>query len=145
MNYLHKPYQDAGQISNKDLLYTLSVFVTEPPRFMRLYEWRAMNEAERCAFGVFWKSLGDAMGIDYRSEFGADRVDGWRDGLDFFDDVAKWAKGYEAEMMQPSRVCAKPAEALIPLLLTPVPSFSKRFAEECVCVLLGDRAREAFM
>ena len=40
---------------------------------------------------------------------------------------------------------ARPARALIPLLLYWVPAFAQDFAQECVCVLLGDRAREAFM
>ncbi|KAJ5047122.1 uncharacterized protein L3040_002965 [Drepanopeziza brunnea f. sp. 'multigermtubi'] len=30
MSYIHSCYQKAGKISNSDLLYTLSVFVTEP-------------------------------------------------------------------------------------------------------------------
>jgi hypothetical protein len=28
MNYIHSTYQKAGKISNDDLLYTLSVFIT---------------------------------------------------------------------------------------------------------------------
>ena len=142
MNYLHRPYQASGQISNSDLLYTLSVFVTEPVRFARLYEWRALSDAERCAYGVFWKALGDAMGIDYARELGPAT---WRDGLDFFHDLERWAKDYEARHMKPSTICAKPARALIPLLLYWVPGFARDFAQECVCVLLGDRARDAFM
>lgn len=33
MNYLHSRYQKAGKISNEDLLYTLSVFITEPVEY----------------------------------------------------------------------------------------------------------------
>jgi len=66
MNHLHAPYIAAGRISNDDLLYTLSVCITEPIRFINLYEWRRLNELEMCALGVFWKSLGDAMRIEYR-------------------------------------------------------------------------------
>ena len=145
MNYLHRPYQETGKIGNAELLYTLSVFITEPERFARLYEWRAMSDFERCAYGVFWKSMGDAMGIQYARELGDDRVGAWRDGLGFFDDIACWAKNFESKNMKPSLVCAKPARALIPLLLYWVPRFAMGFAEECTCVLLGDRAREAFM
>lgn len=144
MNYLHAGYQRSGHISNGDLLYTLSVFVTEPARFARLYEWRAFNDMERCAYGVFWKAVGDAMGIRYEGSL--KRADaGWRDGLDFFDDIAAWARDYEVHHMKPSTVCAKPARALIPMITYWVPWFAKGFAEECVYVLLNDRAREAFM
>lgn len=143
MNWLHRKYQQAGQISNGDLLYTLSVFVTEPPRFARLYEWRALNAMERCAYGVFWKSLGDAMGIRYEGYLA--RAGEWRDGLDFFDDIAAWAKDYEVRHMRPSVVAAKPAKTLIPDLIYWVPWFAKPFAAECVYVLIDDRTREAFM
>ncbi|KAK7753054.1 hypothetical protein SLS62_005004 [Diatrype stigma] len=143
MNWLHRKYQQAGQISNGDMLYTLSVFVTEPPRFARLYEWRRLNAMERCAYGVFWKSIGDAMGIRYEGYLS--RAGEWRDGLDFFDDIAAWAKDYEVRHMRPSAVAAKPARTLIPMLTYWVPGFAKPFAAECVCVLIDDRTREAFM
>jgi hypothetical protein len=63
MNYIHSGYQKAGKISQDDLLYTLSVFITEPITWVGKYEWRAMTDMEKCAIGTFWKSIGDAMGI----------------------------------------------------------------------------------
>ncbi|KAI1372350.1 hypothetical protein F4677DRAFT_432644 [Hypoxylon crocopeplum] len=144
MNFLHSKYVKEGTISNADLLYTLSVFVTEPPRFARLYEWRPMNEMEYCAYGVFWKSVGDAMGIEYRGYL-ARAETGWRDGVEFADDIATWAKAYEVVAMKPSTVCAKPARALIPMITYWVPWFAKPFVTQVVISLLGDRVREAFM
>ncbi|KAI3319286.1 hypothetical protein HD806DRAFT_289451 [Xylariaceae sp. AK1471] len=142
MNFLHSKYRQEGTITNADLLYTLSVFVTEPPRFARLYEWRAINEMEYCAYGVFWKSVGDAMGIEYK---GLLAHDSWRDGIEWADDITAWAKAYEAAVMKPSVVANKPAKALIPMITYWVPWFAKPFGEEVVCVLMGDRVREAFM
>jgi hypothetical protein len=49
MNYFHNMYQRAGNISNDDLLYTLSLFVLEVERWIRLYEWRKMTDIEICA------------------------------------------------------------------------------------------------
>jgi hypothetical protein len=49
MNYLHGRYQKAGKISNDDLLYTLSLFVTEVDRWVGLYEWRTLTDMENCA------------------------------------------------------------------------------------------------
>lgn len=63
MNYIHGGYQKAGKISQDDLLYTLSLFITEPITWVGKYEWRAMTDMEKCAIGAFWKSIGDAMGI----------------------------------------------------------------------------------
>jgi len=42
MNWLHKHYK----IENEDLLYTLSVYVSEPERWIRKYDWRSMTELE---------------------------------------------------------------------------------------------------
>lgn len=143
MNFLHSKYVAAGTITNADLLYTLSVFITEPPRFARLYDWRPLNAMERCAYGVFWKSIGDAMGIEYKGYL--EHAPAWRDGLEFAEDIEAWAKSYEIQAMKPSTVCAKPARALIPMITYWVPWFAKGFVTEVVVALLDDRAREAFM
>ncbi|KAI0975137.1 hypothetical protein F4678DRAFT_419405 [Xylaria arbuscula] len=142
VNFLHSKYIQEGTISKEDLLYTLSVFVVEPPRFARLYEWRAMNEMEYCAHGVFWKAIGEAMGVSYK---GLLEHDTWRDGIEWADDIAAWAKRYEADVMKPSAVANKPAQALIPMITYWLPWFAKPFGQEAVCVLMGDRVREAFM
>ncbi|KAH8197741.1 hypothetical protein TruAng_008075 [Truncatella angustata] len=142
MNWLHSKYITSGKILDTDLLYTLSVFITEPERFMRLYEWRSLNEMEHCAYGVFWKSIGDAMGIEYEGYLSKTE---WIDGLDFALDIAQWAKSYEVIAFAPSQVSNKPAVTLIPMIAYWVPRFGKEFAYECVHVLLGDRVREAFL
>jgi hypothetical protein len=140
MNWLHSRYPD--QISNADLLYTLSVFVVEPERFVRLYEWRPLNEMEYCAYGTFWKSIGDAMGIKYEGFLSKTE---WKDGLEFAADIAQWAKSYEVVAFKPSPIANKPAMALVPMITYWVPKSGQAFAKECVNVLLGDRVREAFM
>ncbi|KXJ86831.1 hypothetical protein Micbo1qcDRAFT_190374 [Microdochium bolleyi] len=144
MNFLHSRYIKDGQISNTDLLYTLSVFVLEPPRFARLYDWRAMNEMEICAYGVLWKAIGDDMGIEYKGHLRR-AGGGWKDGLEFYEDIEEWAAAYEVERMKPSKVAAAPARALIPMLLYWLPWFMHPFATECVCVLMSSRVREAFL
>lgn len=144
MNYLHSRYRKSGQITNADMLYTLSVFVTEPNRFARLYDWRPQNEMEYCAFGVFWKAIGDAMGIEYAGYLpGAEK--GWKDGVEFADELAAWAKMYEIGHMKPSKIAEKPAKALIPMMTKLVPGPLKPLAEECVNSLLGERIRDACM
>ena len=42
MNWLHSNYN----ISNDDKLYTLSVFITVPQRWLEKYEWRSLTELE---------------------------------------------------------------------------------------------------
>ncbi|OZJ02498.1 hypothetical protein BZG36_04847 [Bifiguratus adelaidae] len=62
MNYIHDQYR--GKISNDDFLYTLSVFVFCPIRWMRKYEWRAMSPREEELHFLIWRDIGEKMGID---------------------------------------------------------------------------------
>ncbi|KAJ6018285.1 hypothetical protein N7451_001664 [Penicillium sp. IBT 35674x] len=78
-SFLHKGYRANGKTLEEDMLYTLSLFATEPIRFVKLYEWREMTEMERCAVGTYWKSLGDALGISY------DIFTGWKRNKEIAD------------------------------------------------------------
>jgi len=42
MNFLHSHYL----ISNDDMLYTLSVFIVTPRRWIEKYEWRPLTDLE---------------------------------------------------------------------------------------------------
>jgi hypothetical protein len=85
MNHIHGSYQRARKISQDDLLYTLSVFIMGPITWVGKYEWRSMTDMEKCAIGTFWKSIGDAMAIDYKDRLASDK---WKDGLQFYKDIA---------------------------------------------------------
>ena len=142
INYLHGRFVASGQIRNQDLLYTLSACVVEPIRFVERFEWRAMNDVERCAMGVFWMGLGQAMQID----FGALRRQQWPSGLAFVDNIAEWARRLEASgaALQPDPINIMPSRRLIAMLLVLVPAPLVPFANQMVAVLMGDRMRDAF-
>ncbi|KAG6041917.1 hypothetical protein E4U41_000406 [Claviceps citrina] len=143
INSLHSPYIKAGTISNQDLLYTLSVFVTEPIAWIGRWEWRPLTDMEVCAQGVFWKSVGDAMGIECA---GLLERDSWRDGIEFVEDVTAWARGYERERMVPADTNRQTADELLRLLLHCVPTRGGRaFARHAIGVLLGERLRSAMI
>ncbi|VUC30473.1 unnamed protein product [Clonostachys rosea] len=143
MNFLHSKYIASGQISNDDLLYTLSVFVIEPARFAKRYDWRPFNDMEYCALGVFWKSIGDAMGINYKGSLpGAE--EGWKDGIQFADEITAWAKAYEVAKMKPNSLSPKPAHALLPIITYWIPWFAKPFVTDCALSLINTRILEAF-
>jgi hypothetical protein len=59
MNFIHSKYK----ISNGDYLYTLSVFVCEPIRWIDRFEWRKLTQRERDGLYVFWREIGIRMGI----------------------------------------------------------------------------------
>ncbi|KAH8592436.1 hypothetical protein B0O99DRAFT_517537 [Bisporella sp. PMI_857] len=143
MNYLHGHYQKAGRITNDDLLYTLSVFITEPIAWVAKYEWRSMTEMEICAVSTFWKSMGDAMGINYEGSL--PRASHWVDGLEFYEDIKSWAENYEKTYMVPAATNKKTADELVPLLLTYVPNIFQTSARAMVAVIMGDRLRAAMI
>ncbi|KAE8443349.1 hypothetical protein EG329_001992 [Mollisiaceae sp. DMI_Dod_QoI] len=140
MNYIHSRYQKAGKISNDDLLYTLSVFITEPITWVEKYEWRPMTEMEMCAIATFWKSIGDSMGIGYGAQLARSE---WVDGLEFYEDIKNWAEAYEIRYMVPAQSNKTTADELVPLLLFYVPAPLKTAASHIVSVLMGNRLRAA--
>jgi hypothetical protein len=141
MNVLHDKYKKAGKISNADFLYTLSVCVTEPIRFINLYEWRKLNDLEVNAVGTFWKGIGDSMDIEYKGYLSKES---WTDGIEWVEDITAWQKRYELEAMKPAETNKEPAKALAEMLIWHVPGLLKSFVFECVTVLMGDRVRDAF-
>ncbi len=142
VNYLHSRYKKAGKISNEDFLYTLSVCVTEPIRFINQFEWRKLNDMEVNAIGAFWKSIGDAMDIEYKGYLARDS---WKDGIEFAEDITAWAKNYEVEAMRPAKSNRQLCDPLLDMLIHHVPGFLKPFAAEAAVALMGDRLREAFL
>ncbi|KAH7330067.1 hypothetical protein BKA65DRAFT_508404 [Rhexocercosporidium sp. MPI-PUGE-AT-0058] len=142
MNYIHSRYQKAGKISNEDLLYTLSVFITEPISWVTKYEWRSLSEMEVCAIATFWKSIGDAMGIQYPGYLSRSA---WKDGLEFYEDIKTWAEKYETNYMAPAKSNKITADELVPLLLFYVPKRLRAAGSHMVGVMMGDRLRAAMM
>lgn len=124
------------------LIIHLQVALMEPIRFIRLYEWRALNDMEVCAIGTFWKSIGDAMEIEYR---GFLTQDTWADGIEFVEDITRWAKSYEVEAMRPHVDNRKLADALVEMLFFYAPVSLRPFALQIMTTLMGDRVREAFL
>ncbi|PTB66320.1 hypothetical protein BBK36DRAFT_1118662 [Trichoderma citrinoviride] len=140
-NFLHQPYRQSGKISNADMLYVLFESMYEPVRWMRLYEWREMADMEVAALGLLWKYIGEMMDIDYKAELGKDQ---WKDGIEFMDDVAEWAAGYENEHMGPSPDIAKLGQVLVDVMLSAYPKFSRALGYKILMVLMGERMRHAF-
>lgn len=140
MNYLHSPYLKSGKISNDDLLYTLSVFVTEPINWINQFEWRNLTDYEVCGIGTFWKSMGDAMEINFK---GVLKRETWEDGLEFYEDLKEWAQNYEAKKMVPVASNKQTADELVPLLLHYIPRPLVPFSRQVVGVLMGERLRWA--
>lgn len=146
MNFIHSPYQASGKISHEDLLYTLSVFMTEPVYWVERFEWRTMTPMEVCAVGTFWKGIADDMGIEYLSLLeGGRRGTGWKDGIEFWEDIADWARGYEEKFMVPAVSNQKVGDETANLLLDMVPMRMRSMAKKTIIALLEPRLRRAMM
>ena len=143
MNYLHSRYQNAGKISNEDMLYTLSVFALEPVRWINKYEWRSFTDFERCAVGTYWKSMGDAMDISYDAL--PSHKSGWQDGLHWLEEIKVWSEKYEAEHMIPAESNYRLANAHLDVLFLNIPERFNRVGKDLASVFLGERIRKAMM
>jgi hypothetical protein len=141
MNCIHEPYIKSGKISNDDLLLTLSLFAGEPVRWIKQFEWRELTQLELCALGVFWKGVGDAMGIRY-DVLPASRI-GWRDGAHWLEEVVAWQAEYERQNMVPCESNHEVAEETTAILLWSVPGPLKPLGKEAVSALMDERLRRA--
>lgn len=141
MNYLHAPYIKSGKISNADLLYVLYASMSEPVRFMRLFEWRELTDMEIAAIATLWKYIGDMMNIDYEAELHKRE---WADAIEFMEDLSVWGKQYEDEYMKPFPEVKILGGILINMFLSAHPKFVRPLGYQIVCALMGDRLRRAF-
>lgn len=151
MNYIHSGYLQAGKISNDDMLYTLSLFACEPVRWINRYEWRELEPFEVCAIGTFWKSIGDAMGISFEpmlrrsDETTGGGEAGWKDGLEWWEDVKRWSEAYEVEKMIPAQTNHETAEETTRILMWAVPRPVQKYARYVIYSLMDKRLRRAMM
>ncbi|KAH7162331.1 hypothetical protein B0J13DRAFT_535662 [Dactylonectria estremocensis] len=141
MNYLHEPFIKSGNILQEDMLYVLYASMTEPVRFINTFEWRHLDELEVAALATLWKYIGDMMDIGYKSLLHKDE---WRDGIEFLEDVTRWASDYEDKYMRPTKEVHGLGKILMELLLQSHPKFARPLAYPMALVVMGNRLRRAF-
>ncbi|KAH6949741.1 hypothetical protein BKA56DRAFT_638770 [Ilyonectria sp. MPI-CAGE-AT-0026] len=100
VNYLHARYRRANKITDPDLLHTLGDGLAEIFKVVSREEWRGLTDVEKCAIGLFHKNLGEDMEIPF-DPLPSTTV-GWRDGLEFANELEAWTRGYEEEVAQPT-------------------------------------------
>jgi len=143
INCIHAPYVANNTISNEDMLYTLSLFACELPKWCRRFEWRELTTLELCALGVNWKGVGDAMQISFAALPSTEG--GWRDGTHWLAEVDAWAQAYEARCMVPAESNKSVAEQTTAILLWTVPETLKPTARHVVYSLMDPRLRTAML
>ncbi|KAE8154458.1 67 kDa myosin-cross-reactive antigen family protein [Aspergillus avenaceus] len=141
--FLHTGYRASGKILESDMLYTLSLFAIQPIRFVEMFEWRSFSELERCAIGTYWKSLGDALDIDFRAL--PSGCTGFRDGVHFIDELTEWSCQYEVEHMKPSPENKAVADKTMDVLIYSLPGWLKGSGVRLASCLMDERLRVAMM
>jgi hypothetical protein len=87
--------------------------------------------------------MGDAMEISYKdlSSFNT----GWRDGLDWLDDIKQWSIEYEKRCMIPDHGNQVTADQTTELLLWDLPESWMPAGRQVVSALMDERLRKAMM
>jgi hypothetical protein len=130
MNAAHGPYS----IRNRDFLYVLSAFVFEPMRWIDRYGWRALTDVEREAGFVFWREVGERMGI--REEEGA---------LSDYRTFERWNTEFESSELRYARSNAAVGSATRELFVGwYLPRRLHALGEHVVHALLDDPVLDAF-
>lgn len=111
-------------------------------QWINKYEWRTLTDMEICGISTLWKSVGDAMDIQYAGYLSKSQ---WKDGLEFYQDISAWAEKYEQQYMVPALANKKLAEELLPLLLFYVPKSALGAANNIIGYLMGERLCKAMM
>ncbi|CAI7672442.1 unnamed protein product [Penicillium bialowiezense] len=141
--FLHSGYQASGKILDADLLYTLALFAVQPVRFIENFEWRDLSDMELCAIGTFWKSLGDALGIS--SEMLPSGKTGFKDGIQWLEEVDAWSQDYEAKYMVPDPKNRESADQATAVLLYNLPKALHPIGLQFTSFMMDDRLRKAML
>lgn len=127
LNWIHRQY--GKKITNDEMIHTLAMFVLEPQRWIEKYEWRPMTQLEKDATYIYWKEIGNRMGI--------------KDVPITLKDCEEWTEEFEKTNIyycDSNRICA---ESTINMVLANVPKFMQGFARQVIASFFEDRVRDA--
>ncbi|KAJ5135199.1 uncharacterized protein N7515_004477 [Penicillium bovifimosum] len=139
--YLHSGYRSSGKILEDDMLFTLALFALEPIKFIEKYEWRSLTDLERCAIGTFWKSVGDGLEISYEKL--PSGKTGFKDGIQWLEEINTWSQKYEEETMVPFKKNRETADQTTAVLLYMLPKFLHPAGLQFVSYMMDERLRKA--
>jgi hypothetical protein len=127
INYIHSLYRKS--ISNDDMLYTLSLFILEPIRWTKKYDWRSFTFIEEEARFLLWKEVGERMGIENIPST--------------CKEIQEWSIEYEIKYMiysKDNQICG---EATLTLMLSLYPNWMRSFIRKALISLIDERLRLA--
>lgn len=152
MNFIHSHYQ----ISNRDYLYVLAVFIVEPIVWIRKYGWRNPHPKEELAAYLRWKHVGekkykdveklikDSVIVHHHNIHIAHEM-GIKSVPESFEDVEKMMESYEEKYMKYAESNKELSESTMKLLLSKIPfkCLHATFLHPIIAALCPDRLRLA--
>jgi hypothetical protein len=126
MNAVHAHFQ----IPNDDFLFVLSTFISYPVNWMARYGYRPMTPHEERAWFVFFRNIGQRMGI--------------KDIPDTWPAFRQWVDAYEAKNLVYADRNRHVADATVAIFAGWFPSPLKGVVEPAVRALIDDKLRRAF-
>jgi len=103
MNFIHSHYN----ISNRDYLYVLSIFIVEPIMWAERFGYRSPHEKEKAAAYLTWKYIAEEMVI--------------KDIFQNYEEASEYLKDYEQKYMKPSEYSPSIAKSLMKLMFGKIP------------------------
>eukprot|EP01080_Neovahlkampfia_damariscottae_P005866 gene5866-9694_t len=125
LNYIHSMYK----IQPKDYLYTLSVFILEPIRWINKYGYRKAEKHEIESNFLFYKNLGKKMKIENIPNS--------------YEEMDKWNKKFENDYMNFNQSNNDIGEATMKLLASKLPQFCYPVVKGAARSLMDDRLLES--
>ncbi|KAK0703095.1 hypothetical protein B0T26DRAFT_729815 [Lasiosphaeria miniovina] len=141
--FLHAGYRESRKISDDDMLYTLSLFVLEPIRWVAQYEWRCLTRLERCAMATCWKALGEDLNIPYDRLPSSQKERGWTDALHWLRELDEWSRAYAHQNVRLHKSNTILASATMDMVVFKLPKIAKPAGQYIVSIILGPDLRNA--
>jgi hypothetical protein len=125
VNQIHRPHPIAAD----DYRYVLACLIVVPVRWLERYAWRRPCGHERRATYLFYRHLGERMGIG---------------GIpDSYEDMARWFDEYDATHLLPNEDAAAIERATRMLLLGRIPKVLAPLGDSLVAAMYDERLRRA--
>ncbi|KAI1174110.1 hypothetical protein F4777DRAFT_409985 [Nemania sp. FL0916] len=139
VNHVHGIYKPSGP----DLLYTLSICVLLPQRWIARFEPRHVTLEERHALATLWRAIGEELRVPYEllPSYDGKEGGGFRDALHWLEELETWAKEYERRNREMSSEGVFLGEKEVEMMLKGVPKIFKRVARGCLAALIDPELR----
>src|SRR5699024_11015631 len=102
-------------------------------------EWRQLTDVEKCALGIFHKTLGEDMGIPF--DVLPSEAESWKDGLHFASELRDWAVRIDEEVAKPAATNDQRVRVYVDSAMASLPGFVRSTVRQMLGANLDDVMR----